>query len=211
MSLFHKNVHSLSQKIIENNFWRQRESFNLIPSETTPSLLVKMCEISDPSGRYAEHRTMKGEEIYFYQGTDFIREVEEKAKRELCLFFNCTEVELRPISGQMANEVVFKGLVRFLNRGRPEGQAMRKMKLVMNNALTKGGHLSSQPMGALFNYVKEDPQTGKENVINFPVLKENPYKPDLEKLGEILEKMGLVLQGEQSIRPNIYLCDIREK
>ena len=188
MSLFHKNVHSLSQKIIENNFWRQRESFNLIPSETTPSLLVKMCEISDPSGRYAEHRTMKGEEIYFYQGTDFIREVEEKAKHELCLFFNCTEVELRPISGQMANEVVFKGLVRFLNRGRPEGQAMRKIKLVMNNALTKGGHLSSQPMGALFNYVKEDPQTGKENVINFPVLKENPYKPDIKKLGEILEK-----------------------
>jgi glycine/serine hydroxymethyltransferase len=43
-------------------------------------------------------------------------------------------------------------------------------------------------MGALFNYVKEDPQTGKENVINFPVLKENPYRPDLERLGEILEK-----------------------
>ena len=187
MPSFYENVHSLSQKIIENNYWRQQESVNLIPSETTPSLLVKMCEISDPSGRYAEHRTMKGEEIYFYQGTDFIREVEEEAKRELGRYFDCTEVELRPISGQMANEVIFKGLVRFLNRDRPEGQAMRKMKLVMNNALTNGGHLSSQPMGALFNYVKENPQTGKENVINFPVLKENPYKPDLEKLGEILE------------------------
>ena len=46
-----------------NNAWRQRECFNLIPSESTPSLLVKMCEISDPSGRYAEHRTMKGEEV----------------------------------------------------------------------------------------------------------------------------------------------------
>ena len=161
-------------------------------------MLVKMCEISDPSGRYAEHRTMKGEEIYFYQGTDFIRDVEEEARHELGSFFGCTEVELRTISGQMANEVVFKGMVRFLNRDRPEGQPMRKMRLVMNNALTKGGHLSSQPMGALFNFVAEDPKTGKENVINFPVLKENPYKPDVDKLGEIIEhnKPELVVFGK---------------
>ncbi len=188
MSSFYEKIHNLSQKIIENNNWRQRESFNLIPSETTPSPLVKMCEISDPSGRYAEHRTMKGEEIYFYQGIDFIRDVEEEARREFQRFFDCTEVELRTISGQMANEVVFKGLVRFLNRDRPQGQPMRKMKLVMNNALTKGGHLSSQPMGALFNFVEENPETGKENVINFPVLSENQYKPDLAKLGEILDQ-----------------------
>ena len=188
MSSFNEKVRSLAQKIEDNNSWRQRESMNLIPSEMTPSLMVKLCEISDPSGRYAEHRTMKGEEIYFYQGTDFIREVEEELREELCRFFDCTEVELRPISGQMANEVVFKGMVRFINRDRPEGQPMRKMKLVMNNDLNKGGHLSSQPMGALFNYVEEDPETGKEYVINFPVLEENPYKTDTEKLGEILEK-----------------------
>jgi len=188
MTSFYEKIHNLSQKIIENNNWRQRESFNLIPSETTPSPLVKMCEISDPSGRYAEHRTMKGEEIYFYQGIDFIRDVEEEARREFQRFFDCTEVELRTISGQMANEVVFKGMVRFLNRDRPQGQPMRKMKLVMNNALTKGGHLSSQPMGALFNFVQEDPETGKDNVINFPVLSENQYKPDLAKLGEILDQ-----------------------
>ncbi|MGD8535849.1 MAG: hypothetical protein PVF66_08370 [Candidatus Aminicenantes bacterium] len=198
MSSFHEKIQSLSNKISENNDWRQRESFNLIPSETTPSLLVKMCEISDPSGRYAEHRTMKGEEVYFYQGTDFIRDVEEEARQEFVRFFGCTEVELRTISGQMANEVVFKGMVRFLNRNRPEGQPMRKMRLVMNNALTKGGHLSSQPMGALFNYVAENPETGKDNVINFPVLKENPYKIDSEKLGELIEqhKPELVVFGK---------------
>jgi glycine/serine hydroxymethyltransferase len=141
---------------------------------------------------------MKGEEIYFYQGTDFIREVEEEARNELRAYFGCTEVELRTISGQMANEVVFKGMVRFLNRNRPEGQPMRKMRLVMNNALTKGGHLSSQPMGALFNFVAEDPGTGKENVVNFPVLKENPYKPDVDQLGELIEqhKPELVIFGK---------------
>ncbi len=188
MTSFYEKIQNLSKKIIENNNWRQRESFNLIPSETTPSSLVKMCEISDPSGRYAEHRTMKGEEIYFYQGIDFIRDVEEEARREFQRYFDCTEVELRTISGQMANEVVFKGMVRFLNRDRPQGQPMRKMKLVMNNDLTKGGHLSSQPMGSLFNFVEEDPETGKENVVNFPVLSENQYKPDLAKLRELLDR-----------------------
>ena len=187
MPSFGDKVESLSERLIANNIWRQHESFNLIPSESTPSLLVKMCEISDPAGRYAEHKTMKGQEVYFYQGIDFIKDIEEAAQSELADFFGCSEVELRPISGQMANEVIFKGMVRFLNRGRPEGQPMRKMRLVMNNDLNKGGHLSSQPMGSLFNYVQEDPETGKERVLNFPVLEGNPYKPDPEKLAEMLE------------------------
>ena len=186
MSSFNDKVVSLAGRVELNNRWRQAESFNLIPSETTPSLLVKLCEISDPAGRYAEHRSMKGEEVYFYQGTDFIRDVELETQKELGQFFGCSDVELRPISGQMANEVVFKGMVRFLNRTRPEGQPTRKMRLVMNNDLTKGGHLSSQPMGALFNFVSEDPKTGKENVLNFPVSRDNPYKPDLEKLAGLL-------------------------
>jgi glycine/serine hydroxymethyltransferase len=187
MPSFVDKVESLSERLIANNIWRQHESFNLIPSESTPSLLVKMCEISDPAGRYAEHKTMKGQEVYFYQGIDFIKDVEEAAQAELTDFFGCSDVELRPVSGQMANEVVFKGMVRFLNRGRPEGQPMRKMRLVMNNDLNKGGHLSSQPMGSLFNYVQEDPETGKERVLNFPVLDGNPYRPDPEKLAELLE------------------------
>lgn len=198
MMTLDEKIQSLSERIEKNNTWRQRECINLIPSETTPSILVKMCEISDPSGRYAEHRTMKGEEIYFYQGTDFIRDVEEELREEMRRFFGCTEVELRTISGQMANEVVFKGMVRFINRQRPEGTAMRKMTLVMNNALTKGGHLSSQPMGALFNYVVESPETGKENVINFPVSEDNPYKTDRKKLEELLQthKPELVVFGK---------------
>jgi glycine/serine hydroxymethyltransferase len=188
MSFFNEKIQSLTQKIISNNVWRQKESINLIPSESTPSILVKMCEISDPAGRYAEHRTMKGQEVYFYQGIGFIRDVEKETQQELSRFFGCSEIELRPVSGQMANEVVFKAMVRYLNRDRPEGQSMRKMKLVMNNALNKGGHLSSQPMGALFNFVEEDPETGKEKVVNFPVLEENPYKPDTEKLAQLLDE-----------------------
>jgi glycine/serine hydroxymethyltransferase len=188
MSSFTDKVRTLADRVERNNVWRQRECFNLIPSESTPSILVKMCEISDASGRYAEHRTMKGEEVYFYQGIDFIRDIEVEAQKELGKYFNCGEVELRPISGQMANEVVFKGMVKFINRNRPQGRPSRRMRLVMNNDLTKGGHLSAQPMGALFNFVEEDPATGKERVVHFPVLADNPYKTDLPKLAELLDK-----------------------
>ena len=176
-----------SEQIEKNNRWRQQECFNLIPSENTPSLLVKLAEIADPSGRYAEHRTMKGQEVYFYQGTDFIREVELEARKELKAYFGCQDVELRPISGQMANEVVFKGLVKFVNRKRQKGEPFRRLRLVMNNDLNKGGHLSSQPMGALFNLVEEDPTTVKENVVNIPVREDNPYKADLDRLGSLLQ------------------------
>jgi glycine/serine hydroxymethyltransferase len=76
MADYQSKIEKLVSRTVDNNRWRQRECINLIPSESTPSLLVKLCEISDPVGRYAEHRTMKGREIYFYQATDFIRDVE---------------------------------------------------------------------------------------------------------------------------------------
>jgi glycine/serine hydroxymethyltransferase len=213
MSLLSQKASDLFLRIEKNNTWRQKESINLIPSESTPSLLVKMCEISDPSGRYAEHRTMKGEEVYFYQGIDFIKDVEKEVQEELGKFFGCDEVEPRTISGQMANEVVFKALVRFVNRGRPEGQPMRKLKLVMNNDLTKGGHLSSQPMGALFNYVAENPETGQENVFNFPVQDGNPYKINKEQLGKDIIRLRpeLLIFGKSMFicqEPVSYVSDL---
>jgi glycine/serine hydroxymethyltransferase len=213
MSTFPDKVHDLAGRIERNSAWRQKDCFNLIPSESTPSLLVKMCEIADPAGRYAEHRTMKGEEVYFYQGTDFIRDVEIEAQKEMAAYFGCNDIELRPVSGQMANEVVFKGLVKFINRGRAGGQLSRRLRLVLNNELIYGGHLSAQPMGALFNYVEEDPATGKEQVVHFPVRKDNPYKPDLDRLAGILEshKPELVVFGKSMFlyrEPVKFVADI---
>jgi len=204
-------ISSVIERAVANNLWRQNRCFNLIPSETTPSLLVKLCEISDPAGRYAEHRTLKGKEIYFYQGTDFIRDVEEETRTAFYEYFGCTRAELRPISGQMANEVVFKAMLKFLNRApAPSGSApggsshgapttpFRRMRAVMNNELTRGGHLSSQPMGALFNFVETDPATGKEKVVNFPVMKNDPYRIDVSKLEGLLlsERPELVVFGK---------------
>ena len=65
----------------------------------------------DPVGRYAEHRARGRKELFFYQGTDWIRHVEEQIKTEMRQAFDCLNVELRPISGQMANETVFEAMV----------------------------------------------------------------------------------------------------
>jgi glycine/serine hydroxymethyltransferase len=186
MSGLKSKLQDVLSRTVANNLWRQRQCFNLIPSETTPSLIVKMCEISDPAGRYAEHRTLKGKEIYFYQGTDFIRDIEEELRAAMCEYFSCKEAELRTISGQMANEVVFKAMTKRVNADNPG--RMNRMRLVMNNDLTKGGHLSSQPMGALFNFVEADPETGKEAVVNFPVRKDNPYKIDTAAMAGLIKE-----------------------
>ncbi len=198
MNQLEKNLQELAQKVVANNLWRQRRCFNLIPSENTASLLVKLCEISDPSGRYAEHKTalkketealtgtgaLKGDQVYYYQGTDFIFEVEERLKEEFGKYISASEVEARTISGQMANEVVFKAMVKFLAAGKedfPKLTASGRMTTAMNNNLNYGGHLSAQPFGALFNFVEGD-------VVNFPLVENNPYKTDAEKMLELVNQ-----------------------
>jgi glycine/serine hydroxymethyltransferase len=198
MSDLQSNLAVLVRKTIENNLWRQRRCVNLIPSENTPSLLVKLCEISDPSGRYAEHKTalkkevealqgsgaLKGNQVYYYQGTEFIYEVEERLRKEFSTFIHASDVESRPVSGQMANEIVFKAVVKFLAKAegpfRPLA-ASGRMATVMNNSLNCGGHLSAQPFGALFNFVEGEP-------VNFPLSKDNPYKIDSAAMLELVDK-----------------------
>ena len=57
------------------------------------------------------------------------------------------------------------------------------MRLVMNNDLNKGGHLSSQPMGALFNSSKRTRPRERKMSSHFPVRKDNPYKTDVDRAG----------------------------
>jgi glycine/serine hydroxymethyltransferase len=198
MNSLENKLNELVEKIEENNLWRQRKCFNLIPSENTPSLFVKLCEISDPSGRYAEHKTalkkeveslagtgaLKGDQVYYYQGADFIYHMEQRLKSEFAAFIGADSVETRAVSGQMANEVVFKGLLKFLSsnpEGYPPLSATGRLSCVMNNNLNFGGHLSAQPYGALFNHAEN-------NTVNFPVDQKNPYKTDTTKMIELADK-----------------------
>jgi aminomethyltransferase len=208
---FRELTRKLVHRVVENTQWRQRETFNLIPSESTPSLLVRLLSIMDPSGRYAEHRLMKAfreSDVFYYQGTKLIGEVEVLLRDELRRFIGCSEVEPRVISGQMANAAVFSGILDFFNRldRRSEPRRIRK---VMNHHLGRGGHLSAQPMGALKEFIANDPLTERPAAIPFPVLKEDLYRIDLSKTKGLLDehKPELIILGKSMV---IYKEPVKE-
>ncbi len=193
--------------------WRQRECVNLIPSEMTESPMVRLLSIMDPSGRYAEHKALKAfeeTEVFYYQGAEFIGGVEKLLEEELKLYLGCREVETRLISGQMANAAVFSAMVHRINFGDRKREP-RRLSRVMNHHIMKGGHLSSQPMGALRDYVARDPRTEKPAVVNFPVLADNPYRIDVAACREIIAEYQpeLIILGKSVILYREPVADIR--
>jgi aminomethyltransferase len=186
----HLSAEVLVKKARENTFWRQKQAVNLIPSEQTPSPLVKLLTLSDPCARYAEHRNYKflGEaDVFYYQGTDFIEWVEGKLQEEMMRFLGCSVVETRIISGQMANAAVFSAFVDYLNRAYRR-ISPRRFRKVMNHHLGRGGHLSSQPMGALRDFLDLAPDMDRLAAVNFPVQEENPYQIDLKQAEEYIHR-----------------------
>ena len=185
-----RKTRSLVDKALANNTWRQQACINLIPSEQTTSRLTRLLSIMDPVGRYAEHKAvtaLEEQEVFYYQGTEFIAETEALLASEMRTFLGCREVETRLVSGQMANTAVFSAMVDYLNRTDRKREPLR-MRSVMNHHIIKGGHLSAQPMGALRDFVARDPRTEKPAVVNFPVMPDNPYQVDVAACREILER-----------------------
>lgn len=193
----------LLKKSIENHEWRQQRCINMIPSEMTPSKLVRLLQVSDPVGRYAEHKAFLAafdHEVFYYQGTDFISWAEEKLSVEMSSYLGCPLVEARAISGQMANMTVFSAMLDYKNRTDRKSEAGR-IRLVMNNHIASGGHLSAQPMGALRDYLAKDPVSERWAVINFPVCADNPYRMDLPETLKLLDKQNpeLIIFGKSMV------------
>ncbi len=204
----------LIRKAAENHQWRQKKCINLIPSENTPSRAVQMLCASDPAFRYAEHKKIKSfydQDIFYYQGTKFIDEVEQLAVEQMKQYFGCSEVETRVISGQMSNTAVFSALMDWKNRLDRKHDAKR-LGYVLNNHIIKGGHLSAQPMGALKDYIAVDPVTEKSAVVNFPVCKDNIYKIDVEETKKVIEKYRpeLIIFGKSMVLHKEPVAAIRQ-
>ena len=206
-------IRRLMEKTIENTFWRQRECINLIPSEMTVSPMVRMLSVMDPAFRYAEHRESKAfydADIFYYQGTEFIGEVERMLEEEFRKFLGCNEVETRLVSGQMANTAVFSAMLDYINRADRKREP-RRIRQVLNNHIGKGGHLSAQPMGALRDFVARDPRTERPAVVKFPVLDENPYKIDIPATLELIDEYRpeLIIFGKSMVLHKEPVPEIR--
>ncbi|HWQ78719.1 MAG TPA: glycine cleavage system aminomethyltransferase GcvT [Anaerovoracaceae bacterium] len=204
---------NLLNKSLDNTFWRRNETINLIPSEQSHSSAVRLLSVMDPSFRYAEHKKTKSfydYDIFYYQGTGFIDEVEHLLAEEFKRFLGCSEAETRVVSGQMANTAVFSALMDFKNRVNRKRDAVR-LGYVLNNHIIRGGHLSAQPMGALHDYIAVDPVTEKAAVVNFPVEKDNSYKIDVEETKKVIEQYRpeLIIFGKSMVLHKEPVQEIR--
>ncbi|MCX8184787.1 MAG: serine hydroxymethyltransferase [Sulfolobales archaeon] len=99
-----------SVKIVEltrnHNRWRRFECVNLIASENTMSPLAEAAYFTDMMHRYAEGKPGRR----YYQGNIFTDEVELLLMDLMSKLLKVKYVEPRPISGTVANAVVFRVL-----------------------------------------------------------------------------------------------------
>ncbi len=207
-------VRRLLEKTVENTLWRQQACINLIPSEMTLSPMARLASVMDPAFRYAEHRQLDAfydADVFYYQGTEFIGEVERLAAEEMIRFLGCREVETRLVSGQMANTAVFSAMVDYINRADRKREP-RRIRQVLNNHIGKGGHLSAQPMGALKDFVARDPHTERPAVVSFPVLADNPYKTDVPAALKLIDQYRpeLIIFGKSMVLHREPVAEIRQ-
>lgn len=94
--------------VANHNKWRRIECINLIASENVMSPLAEAVYLTDMMHRYAEGKPRKR----YYQGTRFIDDIELLVMELMGRLLNAKYVEPRPISGTIANAVVFRVLAQ---------------------------------------------------------------------------------------------------
>jgi len=95
---------------LQHTMWRKRRCINLIASENVMSPLAMLLYLNDMMHRYAEGKPFKR----YYQGLKYVDELEVKAQKIMGELLETEYVELRPISGTIANATVFRA---FANPG----------------------------------------------------------------------------------------------
>lgn len=157
--MYERNVRRIEEITEEQNRWRT-STLNLIASENVLSERARRLMGSDFAHRYAEGHP--GER--YYQGTEKIDEIETRAKQHLKTLFRCKHVDVRPISGTVANDATFS---RYIQPG----------DIVMVNSTAGGGHISHHKSGSVGKYT--------HNIVNFP-LTDDGYHIHVEKTVELI-------------------------
>lgn len=92
----------------QQNRWRRDECLNLIASESLMSPLAESLYASDFEGRYNEHEGP----VCHYEGTQLSYEIEEGCNQLFRDRFQTPYVDVRPISGAIANLIIYSALTR---------------------------------------------------------------------------------------------------
>jgi len=119
------------KRIVEiQNRWRRQECLNLIASESVMSPLAEKFYLSDFEGRYNEH----GGKERHYCGTEYSQEIEEVCNQIFREKFKTPFVDVRPLSGAVANLVAYSA---FTNPG----------DTIISLGIPNGAHVSSTQWG----------------------------------------------------------------
>ncbi len=94
--------------VVSHNRWRGVESVNLIASENKMSPLATLVYITDMMHRYAEGKPYKR----YYQGLVYVDEIEVLASRLMGELLDTEFVDVRPVSGTIANASVFRSYAK---------------------------------------------------------------------------------------------------
>ena len=159
----------------------RQECINLIASENTPSQAVRSIQLNDFMGRYAEGHPNVGAKINrYYQGTQYIDQIETMAAKEVRELFGCAQAEVRPYSGNNANTAIALAYLR-------GGDAL------IVNSTDSGGHISHSFFGVMGRRIQTRGQVlkaGKENSVrlHFFPLTEDHYHIDVRQTIDLIER-----------------------
>jgi glycine hydroxymethyltransferase len=185
------DISDIEHILTQAQTWRQTQTINLIASENTPSAAVQRVQISDFMGRYAEGHPNKGEQVNrYYQGTQYIDQIENLAEKEIKELFGAIQADVRPISGNAANTAVALGW-------------LRGGDTVVANSTDAGGHISHGPVGVFGRRIQsrgQSLQIGSEKSINlhyFPLTPDH-YHIDAAKTVALIDQVApkLVIMGK---------------
>lgn len=115
----------------EHNAWR-KNCINLIASENVMSPFCERYYMSDLMHRYAEGLPFNR----YYQGLKYVDQIEDMAQKAFAEHFGANFVDIRPISGTLANFAVFSALA-------DSGDT------IMNLGIQGGSHVSHEQAGAV--------------------------------------------------------------
>ena len=137
------------EKIIKGEAKRQREGFELIPSENYVSEDVLKANGSIFTNRYSEGYPGKR----YYGGQEFSDKIESLAIERAKKLFRCDHANVQALSGSPMNQAVYLGLMK-------PGDTIMGMDLSHGGHLTHGAPVSH--MGKLFNFIryKTRPENG---------------------------------------------------
>lgn len=188
------DIADIRELVKAQDTWRGQQSINLIASENAQSPAVRDIQNSDFMARYAEgHPNREGEVNRYYQGTQYIDQIETLARTEIQALARCRQADVRPISGNAANTAL---ALAYLRAG----------DSIIVNSTAAGGHISHNTIGVFGRRLQIRGQSlnlksDKAIPMHFFPLTEDQYHLDIPKCLDLIDEVSprLIVLGKSLI------------